>query len=508
MIQTKSGIWVPGTTLNLYGESLPVATDMYQLTMGATYHWAGMADWETTFSYNFRKNPFGGGYAVSMGQAYLAYYLQYMKEVGFSDNNLRWMSTLNGTDGQPLFSTKYLEYLRNMKWRLSVDAVPEGRTVFAWEPVVRVRGPLIQGQIFESFLLTQMNFQTLIATKASRILHAAGGDPCSEQGLRRAQGLDGALTAARACHLAGFSSTSNMQAGFLLGIPVAGTMAHALVMAFLEEEKAFMAYAQAMPNNCLFLVDTYSTLRGIETAIRVGKWLETQGHRMYGIRIDSGDLGWLSQRARQMFDEAGLNYVRIFASNDLDEYIISDLKLNGARFTNYGVGTAVVTGGDQPALGGVYKLGAIAKGINQSEYEMRIKVAGESVKTSVPGNLQIRRYSDAAGNFLGDAIYEEGIGIGDRPRIIHPMDPDKESMIPDSVSYEDLLKPISVDGEVVACGESFAELRERVQADKVRLDPSVRRIRDAYNYKVGLEHRLFEKRREMIREMRGLDIAA
>ncbi len=291
-----------------------------------------------------------------------------------------------------------------MQLKIDIDAMPEGTVAFPHEPLLRVRGPIIECQILETALLNILNFQTLIATKASRVVHAAQGDQVLEFGLRRAQGIDGALAASRAAYIGGCHATSNVLAGKLFGIPVRGTHAHSWVMSFENELEAFAAYAQAMPNNCVFLVDTYDTLEGVRNAIRIGNVLRDSGHRMVGIRLDSGDLAQLSVDARKLLDEAGFTDASIVASNDLDEKLIESLKHQGAKISIWGVGTKLVTAYDQPALGGVYKLGAIQD--SDGRWVPKIKLSEQLIKTSTPGILQVRRYFHQ-GCMAADRIWNE-----------------------------------------------------------------------------------------------------
>jgi nicotinate phosphoribosyltransferase len=494
---------IRGTTLSIYGESLPLATDQYQLTMGQAYWQQGMAQHEAVFTYAFRDNPFAGGYAVCAGLAYVAYFVQYLKDYGFSDDHVRFLASLTGHDGKPLFCQEYLAFLRRMPAELHVDGIAEGTAVFAHEPIVRVHGPIIPCQIVESFILTEMNFQTLIATKAARICHATQGEPVSEQGLRRAHGLDGALTVSRAAYIGGCASTSNVLAGYLLGIPTSGTMAHSFVMAFASEVEAFRAYAEAMPNNCVFLVDTYNTLNGVKQAAEVGKWLAARGQKLLGIRLDSGDLAWLSQEARRLLDAQGLTEVKIFAANDLDEQIIADLKSQGAVIAAWGVGTKLATGGTQAALGGVYKLGGIRP--PGKPWRRTVKLSEQRIKTSVPGYLQVRRFRGANGHLLADAVYDEELGITDGCTIVAPLDPDRQYTIPPGSAGEDLLVPVCRDGMFVGANPDLSAIRARTMAQLAMLDATIKRQLHPHEYKVGLEARLFALRRDMIYAQRGYD---
>src|SRR5437879_4590648 len=313
-------------------------TDLYQLTMAYGYWKTGKADQEAVFHLLFRKQPFEGGFTLACG---LADSLRYLLGFKFEKPDLEYLGQLKGNDGRRLFEPAFLKYLGRLKLRLDVDAIPEGTVVFPQEPLLRVRGPILQAQLVETALLNLVNFQSLIATKAARVCLAAQGDPVVEFGLRRAQGIDGGLTASRAAYIGGCAATSNVLAGKLYGIPVRGTIAHSWVMTFGDELEAFAAYAQAMPNNTVFLVDTYDTLRGVERAIEIGRRLREQGHELQGVRLDSGDLAYLTREARRMLDEAGFFATRILASGDLDEDLIEHLKqAQNAPISIWGVGTS------------------------------------------------------------------------------------------------------------------------------------------------------------------------
>ena len=276
---------------DLYRPSLSLLTDLYQLTMACAYWKSGLAEREAAFHLFFRHNPFGGGFAVACG---LAYVIDFIRSFRLSESDVEYLAGLRGDDDRPLFDGEFLAFLGRLRLTCDIDAVPEGTVVFAHEPLVRVCGPIIVCQLLETPLLNLINFQTLIATKAARVCYAAGEDPVLEFGLRRAQGVDGALAASRAAYIGGCAATSNVLAGKLFGIPVRGTHAHSWVMLFDSELEAFQAYAAAMPNNCVFLVDTYDTLEGVRRAVQVGRWLRDRGQRLLGIRLDSGDLAYLS----------------------------------------------------------------------------------------------------------------------------------------------------------------------------------------------------------------------
>ena len=300
-------------------DSKALLTDLYQLTMAYGYWKTGRAEQPAVFHLFFRNNPFQGGYVVAAG---LETVVEFLRRFQFSSDDLEYLATISGGDGRPIFDAGYLSYLQELTLSLDIDAIPEGTIVFPNEPLLRVRGPILQCQLLESILLNIVNFQSLIATKASRVVRAAQGDDVLEFGLRRAQGMDGAMAASRAAYVGGCAATSNVLAGRQFGIPVRGTHAHSWVMSFESERDAFRAYAESMPNNCVFLVDTYDTLEGVRHAIEIGEDLKKRGHRLAGIRLDSGDLAALSIAARQMLDDAGFVDAKIVASNDLDERLI------------------------------------------------------------------------------------------------------------------------------------------------------------------------------------------
>ena len=388
--------------------NLTLLTDLYQLTMARGYHALGRHEQPAVFHLFFRRNPFKGGYAIAAG---LQAAVDLINNFHFAPDDLAYLATLVGNDGQPLFPEDFLTYLGGLSLTVDVDAVPEGTAVFAHQPLLRITGPILQCQLLETALLNLINFQTLIATKAARICDSAGDDAVLEFGLRRAQGPDGALTASRAAHLGGCHATSNVLAGKTHGIPVRGTHAHSWVMSFDDEPAAFNAYAQALPNNCVLLVDTYDTLQGIDHAIAAGHRLREHGHELAGIRLDSGDLAWLSIQARQRLDAAGFPNAKVVASNDLNETLIRDLKQQGAPIAVWGVGTQLSTAYDQPALGGVYKLAALQN--DRGQWVPKVKLSEDTVKTSLPGSLQVRRFVDAHGRWLGDQIVNE-LGQGER----------------------------------------------------------------------------------------------
>jgi len=474
----------------------PLLTDLYQLTMAAGYWKCGKAEQEAVFHLFFRKLPFAGGYALAAGLGDVVEWLQGFR---FGRKELDYLATLPGRDGRPLFESGFLAYLGKMKWRCDVDAIPEGTVVFPHEPLIRVRGPLVQAQLVETALLNIVNFQTLIATKAARVCEAARGEPVLEFGLRRAQGPDGAVMASRAAFIGGAAATSNVLAGMIHGIPVRGTHAHSWVMSFDSEPEAFEAYAAALPNNCVFLVDTYDTLEGVKNAIEVGKQLRDRGHELAGVRLDSGDLAWLSIEARRILDEGGFPNASIVASNDLDENLIESLKHQGAKISVWGVGTQMVTGGSQPALGGVYKLGAIRHAAG--EWEPRIKLSEQAAKVSNPGIQQVRRFT-LNGEFCGDAIFDEASGLAQPVTIVHPSDATRIKIMPEEATSEDLLQPVFRGGELVMALPALPEIRQRGSGQLARLHASVKRLQHPHDYPAGVERLLQARKLELIRQAR------
>lgn len=477
---------------NIYQTPLALLTDLYQLTMAQGYWKMGRAEQEAVFHLFFRNNPFEGGYTIAAG---LEYILDYLKSFQFTPNDIDYLSGLEGNDGRELFSKDFLSYLSELELSCDLDAIPEGTVVFPHEPLVRVKGPILQCQILETALLNLVNFQTLIATKAARICAATGGDPVLEFGLRRAQGVDGALAASRAAYIGGCVATSNVLAGKLFGIPVKGTHAHSWVMSFDNELSAFEEYADTMPNNCVFLVDTYDTLDGVRNAIQVGLRLRQSGHEMVGIRLDSGDLTYLSIEARQLLDAAGLTDVSIVASNDLDETIIASLKEQGATIAVWGVGTKLVTAYDQPALGGVYKLGTIKN--SNGQWEPKMKLSEQAIKTSTPGMLQVRRFCNKEGA-VADLIFNELDELSQHNVMVDPLDPTRRRKLGSNLVGTDLLVPVVRNGGVVYQGEPLTTIRERVQQQLNLFHAGVRRHVTPHQYPVGLELELHNLKTEWI----------
>ena len=482
-----------------YNDSLALLTDLYQLTMAYGYWKLGRAEQQAVFNLFFRKHPFQGGFSIAAGLQYVADYVQGLR---FAEDDLAYLATLTGNDGKPMFEQGFLDYLRAMTFTVDIDAIPEGTVVFPQEPLVRVSGPIIQCQLLETPLLNMVNFQTLIATKAARICQAAAGEPVMEFGLRRAQGIDGGLAASRACYIGGCTSTSNVLAGKRFGIPVKGTHAHSWVMSFEDELEAFLGYAQALPNNCIFLVDTYDTIAGVRKAVEAGKQLRARGYEMVGIRLDSGDLAYLSIEARKILDEHGFPNAVIVASNDLDEQLITSLKAQGAPICVWGVGTKMVTAYDQPAMGGVYKLAAIRDA--EGAWQYRVKLSEQAIKINTPGIQQVRRYTDN-NEYVADMIFDEEAGVEQPAAMIDPLDNTRHKSIPPGLACEELLVPIFRQGRLVYACPPLAEIQQRTQAQLGRFHAGIKRFANPHQYPVGLEKGLFDRKTELILQARKRD---
>jgi nicotinate phosphoribosyltransferase len=469
-----------------------LTTDLYEVTMACGYWNAGVGDHEAAFHVTFRENPFGGEFTVACG---LATAIDFLRAFHFNDTEIEYLASQRGNDGKPLFSVGFLDYLRSLRLTCEIDAIPEGTLVFPNEPLMRVCGPIIQCQLLETALLNILNFESLIATKAARVCLAAENDSVIEFGLRRAQGVDGGLTAARAAFVGGCAGTSNLQAGQRFGIPVSGTQAHSWIMFFGSESEAFEAYARAMPNNCVFLVDTYNSLDGVRHAIDVARQLRKNGYEMIGVRLDSGDRVALSIESRRMLDKAGFTSAKIVCSGDLDEHIIADMKRHGAKIDMWGVGTKLTTGQPDAALGGIYKLGAVRRPGGQWQY--RIKLSDERAKTSCPGLLQVRRFYETDGRFVADAIYEIDHRVSE-PCVIVDLQTEQETDIPANMEYSDLLAPVFRKVDLVYHVPNLAASRERTRQQLSRLPPEIARLDKPRAYRVGLEKSLHELRSTLI----------
>ena len=466
----------------------PLLTDFYQLTMAYGYWRLNMHEQEAVFHLLFRKNPFKGNYALCCG---LNSVTDFLNQWQFQTDDIDYLKTLNNPHGDRLFPDEFLDYLKHLSFSCDVDAIAEGTVVFPHEPLLRIQGPLLQCQLLESPLLNILNFQTLIATKASRVCRAAGDDAVIEFGMRRAQGPDGALSASRAAYIGGCVATSNALAGKLFDIPVRGTHAHSWVTAFDNEAQAFEAYTDVMPHNGVLLVDTYNTVDGVKNAIKAGKKMRQHGADLLGIRLDSGDMADLSIKARTLLDSAGFQQTDILASNSLDEYVITQLKEKGARITSWGVGTNLATAYDQPALDGVYKLSALRA--HDGTWQYKLKISESPVKISNPGRLQVRRFF-CNEQYITDVIYDTLLGIDDTPETILLDQSMQTKHLDDYDAFVDLLEPVFRGGKYVLKNESIHDIRKKAIEN-------TQEFYDAHgeqSYSVGLEKKLYELKQELI----------
>jgi nicotinate phosphoribosyltransferase len=471
-------------------------TDLYQLTMAYGYWKEGMREKEAVFHLTFRHQPFGSGYTIACG---LEDAIEYIQNFRFYPDDLEYLRSLTDENNAPIFEPAFLHYLSELTIDCDVDAVPEGTVVFPHEPLLRINGPLLQCQLVETTLLNIINFQTLIATKSARICLAAQGAPVLEFGLRRAHGPDGGLAASRAAFIGGCAATSNVLAGKVFGIPVRGTHAHSWVMTFDTELEAFAAFARAMPANSIFLVDTYDTQQGIRHAIEVAKELRTNGHQFLGIRLDSGDLALLSITARRLLDEAGFPDAKIVASNDLDEYIINSLREQGARIDMWGVGTKLVTAFDQPALGGVFKLGAVRD--SGADWQYKIKLSEQAVKVSNPGMLQVRRF-ERGNEYFADMLYDESGPVPQSRTIVDLADVTLRRKIPKDADGQDLLVPIFRQGQLAYTRPTIHEIKKNAVTQLGKFYSGIKRLLNPHIYPVGLEPHLHELKSRLIEEHR------
>ncbi|CAI6080557.1 nicotinate phosphoribosyltransferase [Cohnella sp. JJ-181] len=482
----------------MYGEGLTLHTDKYQINMMYAHWVQGTLNERAVFEVYFRKLPFGNGYAVCAGLERIVHYIEALR---FGDAELDYLRSQEEN-----YAPGFLEALRDFRFTGHLHAIPEGTLVFPNEPLIRIEARLFEAHLIETAMLNFLNYQTLIATKASRIRQVAPDDLLLEFGTRRAQEADAAVWGARAAYVAGFHATSNMRAGMMFGIPSKGTHAHAWVQAFDTEEEAFRKYAEALPDQVTLLVDTYDTLRsGVPNAIRIGRSLAAAGKRMVGIRLDSGDLAYLSQQARQMLDEAGLMDVKITASNDLDENIIDNLKSQRARIDVWGVGTKLITAADQPSLGGVYKMVAISRG---GVYQPVIKISANPEKVTTPGLKDVYRIvSRETGKAEGDYIAlkdEDDIRQGKRIMLFDPVHPYIRKYI-DNYDAVPLLTPVIVNGELAGRLPSLEEIRSYHDRQLDLFWPQYKRKLNPELYRVNLSERAWKLKMDLIESHRRED---
>ena len=478
----------------------PLLTDLYQLTMAQGYWECGKADTQACFHMFFRDYPFNGGYAVACGMAQLA---DLVDGFTFSEDDLEYLASIPAPGGGMLFKPEFIDYLRDFKLSVDIEAVAEGEIVFPYEPLVRVTGPIMECQLLETALLNCVNFETLIVTKAARVCMAAEA-PVAEFGLRRAQGAAGGVWASRAAVVGGCASTSNVLAGKLFDLPVSGTHAHSWVMSFPDELSAFRAYAKAFPTNCVLLVDTYDVAQGIKNAITVGLEMRERGEKLTGIRIDSGDLSWLAKMARTMLDEAGLTDCGIVLSNDLDEYTIRSIRDEGAQVMSWGVGTKLATAYDQPSLGGVYKLSATREN-GESAWIDHVKISESSAKLTTPGVLNVRRYYFEDGRIAGNMVFDTNAAVNEGEVIVDPMDGLRRKDL-SGKTWRELLIPLARAGKTVLSDEfrSAKAAQARTKQGLATLDESQKRTLNPHTYPVGLDKDLFDRRRDLVAQLRGI----
>ncbi len=478
--------------------NLTLLTDLYQLTMMNGYLNHGKTDEIAIFDVFFRQNNMIT-YSLACG---LEQVVDYILNLRFTEEEIEYLKGLN------IFSQNFLDYLRSFKFTGDIYAVPEGTVVFPGEPIITVKAPIIEAQLIETAILNMVNFQTLIATKAAKVCSAAKGDVVMEFGLRRAQAPDAGIYGARAAVIGGCNSTSNVLAGKMFDIPVAGTHAHSWVMNFKDEYTAFMEYAKTYPDNALLLVDTYDTLnQGVPNAIKVFDYLSKNGHKPKGIRLDSGDLAYLSKKARKMLDDAGYPDTIICASGDLDEYSISSLKSQGAKINSWGVGTKLITSADMPALGGVYKLAAVIdKDGNETP---KIKLSENVVKITNPGFKNIYRvYDKATGKAEADCIFlrsEQEIDQTKPLVLTHQTDRWKKITF-ENYEVRKLQVDVIKNGKLVYELPSLKQIKEYTCQELESFWDEYKRLDKPHLYKVDLSDNLYELKSSMLDKIRATKV--
>lgn len=468
--------------------NLTLLTDLYQLTMLNGYYEKNIHEDIVVFDMFFRKNACNGGYTIICGIEQL---VEYINDLHFSDDDLKYLKSLG------LFSDKFLDFLKDFKFTGDIYAVEEGTIMFPKEPIITVKAPLYQAQLIETALLTIVNFQSLIATKASRVCYAAAGDPVFEFGLRRAQGPDAGTYGARAAVIGGCAGTANVLAGKMFNIPVVGTQAHSWVQKFDSELESFRAYADVYPDKCLLLVDTYDVLKsGVPNAIKVFDELKAKGHKPMGIRIDSGDLQYLSVEAKKLFEEAGYTNLSYTASNDLDEYTIASLKSSGAAINSWGVGTKLITSAESPSLGGVYKLAGSYDG---DTLIPKIKVSEEPEKINNPGFKKVVRIYNEDNMAEADLImlHDEKIDTTKPLTIFDPTYTWKQTTF-NNYKVKELQKPLFKNGECQYVPKSVNEVKKYVNDQFNTLWDAYKRFTNPKKYKVDLSDNLWKLKSDLL----------
>ena len=475
--------------------NLTLLTDFYELTMMQGYFQQKDANETVIFDAFYRNNPDGNGYAVCAG---LQQVIEYLNNLHFTQADVDYLRSTG------MFQEDFLDYLLHFRFSGDVYAIPEGTVVFPREPLVKVVAPIMEAQLIETALLNIINHQSLIATKAARVVYAAAGDGVMEFGLRRAQGPDAGIYGARAAMIAGCVATSNVLAGQMFDVPVSGTHAHSWIMSFPDELTAFRTYAKLYPDACILLVDTYDTLKsGIPYAIRVFTEMRVAGVQLtrYGIRLDSGDLAYLSKKAKKMLDAAGFSDAIISASNDLDEHLIASLKLQGAAINSWGVGTNMITSKDSPSFGGVYKLAAI-KDKNTGAFIPKIKLSENAEKITNPGDKTIQRiYEKETGKIIADLICltHESYDSRNSLLIFDPIETWKKTLLaPDSYTLRELLVPVFKNGTCVYQSPSVMEIRAYCQRELDTLWEESRRLVNPHEVHVDLSNELWHMKNQLL----------
>lgn len=481
-------------------QNLTLLTDLYELTMMQGYFKNEEQNETVIFDAFYRSNPMDGGYAISCG---LEQVIDYIKNLHFSEEDISYLESLG------IFDRDFLEYLRDFRFTGDIYALPEGTVMFPREPMIKVIAPIMQAQLIETALLNIMNHQSLIATKASRVCYAAKGDGVMEFGLRRAQGPDAGTYGARAAMIGGCVGTSNVLCGQLFDVPVKGTHAHSWIMSFSDEYTAFKTYASMYPQACILLVDTYDTLKsGVPNAIRVFTEMRNAGIPLsfYGIRLDSGDLAYLSKKARKMLDDAGFHDAVISASNDLDEYLIDSLKSQGATITSWGVGTHLITSKDWPSFGGVYKLAAIMD--KSGNFIPKIKLSENTEKVTNPGNKKIYRvYEKETGKIKADLICleEETFRENEPLLLFDPLEPWKKTKLAaGSYTLRELMVPVFKNGECCYTSPKVMEIRDYAQKELSTLWDETRRLMNPQQVYVDLSAKLYDLKIQLLDQMSNI----
>lgn len=476
--------------------NLTLLTDLYELTMMQGYFERGDSE-IVVFDMFFRSNPNQNGYSIAAG---LEQVIDYVKKLNFTYDDVAYLRSLK------IFSDDFLHYLSGFHFSGDIYAIPEGTVVFPKEPLIKVVAPIMEAQLIETAILNIMNHQSLIATKAARVVHAAAGDGVMEFGLRRAQGPDAGLYGARAAMIGGCIATSNVLAGELFDVPVRGTHAHSWVMSFPDEYTAFKTYADLYPNACTLLVDTYDTIKsGVPNAIKVFTEMREAGIELknYGIRLDSGDLAYLSKKARKMLDEAGFETAVISASNDLDEHLIHSLKVQGAKITSWGVGTHLITSKDCPSFGGVYKLAAIKQ--EDGTFESKIKLSENTEKITNPGNKTIYRiYDKETGKMRADLICfaDEVFDENEDLMLFDPNATWKKTLLEaGTYTMRELLKPVFIKGECFYESPSVMEIAAYCKKEKDTLWDETKRLANPHRVYVDLSQKLYDEKQRLLNQM-------